>query len=333
VARRILDQGLRNPEEVRREVRQDGRIRCSASSCYFPEPPANRTPPQGRPLRRSRTAWTSVPETPGRRFERWALAPVGARSLPSLPKLQGLLLGHETCVHLLPLPAAACRLGELALRTGLRLGLVLPPLFGPREARKGLALAAALLALDPTLEVTANDVGTLAALRTRLGPSVPLALGRLLVPQRNDPRLTRFPREHGAWEVLSEPPLEHLEVLFDRFRASRMEVSIPLGWPRTLPSRPMSIHLGPSLLSVARACPTWNETLQEPGAGRPFVSPESCPRPCLERSRLLRDPEGGESFRVEQNCVLADLPLPEAPLPRTANRWILHLRPAPGIDH
>ncbi|HOU54264.1 MAG TPA: peptidase U32 family protein [Myxococcota bacterium] len=328
LARKVLDQDLRDPKEVRREVRMDGRITCSRSSCYFPDPlPASpgRRAPNSRPPAGS---WTPVPETPAGPIPRWALLPFGTVALPPGEGLEGVLLGHETCVHLLPTPATARRLGHQAIAAGLGLGLVLPPLFGSQEARRGLALAEALLALHPGTEVTANDVGTLAALRTHLGETFPVALGRLLVPQRNDPRLARFPKDHPARGVLSEPPLPHLEALVQRFGACRVEVSIPLRWPDPPLPWPLGVHLGPSLLSVARSCPTFNEPLEGPGSGRPFGIPAACPRPCLGRSRRLRDRDGGESFRVQENNVLVDLPLPEGSLPTSMTRWILHHVPA-----
>lgn len=328
VARRILDRDLRYPEEVRREVRMDGRIRCSPSSCYFPEdPPApGRDLPRPRPRANPRSAfrWSPVPEVPDRRIGRWGLLPFGTRDLPTLEGLEGVLVGHETCVHLMPSPAAARGLARQILEAGRRLGLVLPPLFGTREARKGLALAEAILSLHPEADITAGDAGTLAALREGLGWSFPLALGRLLVPQRNDPRLARFPPGHPARDVLPNLAMGHLEALVDRFRVSRVEISIPIRWPRSALPWPTGVHLGPTLLSVARACPTFNGLLQGPGEGRPFVAPETCPRPCLGRSRAVRDRDGGESFLVEDNGVWTGLPLPEGPPPDPVDRWILH---------
>ncbi len=325
-ARRVLDGTVSGTDAVQAAVRAEG-IRCAPETCHYPVPGPGRRP----------AAWPRAPMDPlpaaapdlpraEAAVEVDVELPPGLEPATAWPRwVAGVRIGHETCEHLLP-PASV--LAEWLARldgTGLRVTLVLPPLFGERGPRRGMRLAETLRARGGArTEVVANDLGTLVALRGRLGPDPVVTLGRNLVAQRLDPRL--LPRVGGDDAVRTVLPLHwaHLEAAARLAGVDRLELSGPARWPEfpgTVLHR-ATLHLGWALNAVSRACHTLADLEFEARGIRPFGIPLACHRPCLGRERRLHPSGGTEAFLSRGNALFSPTE-PAEPLPAWVDRVVM----------
>jgi len=324
-ARAALDGDLATPGMIRDRVASEGRIRCSVATCYYPDldPPRAPRSRNGQPASATGLAARAapVPDWAAGVSERFWSPPDAARPGPLPDGVDGLYLGSEACVHLLPSPAVARAWGAFAPR----IVLALPPLLGAAESRRGLRLAAALASTFPgRVEVTANDLGTLGALRDLLPPGTELALGRVFVPQRVDPRLRRFGSVRGAG-MRHALPEAHLAEVARICGARRAELSASDVWPAWgggLPDR-WTAHAGPVLLSVSRACTLLARAAGEVHGGMPYAIPTRCDRPCAGVETPMALANGGERFVMRGNALLAPAE-PVGAAPPFVDRVVLH---------
>ncbi len=326
-ARRILDQVVPpRPEQVQDIARGSG-IRCTLDACHYPDV---RNLPPGPRLRLERPVTNQFPEVPAAQAE----SPEVLVALPATEKLllplpaqaSGAWLGHETCVHLLPSPAQLRGSLSRVASAGLRPALVLPPLFGNADVAKGLKLVEVLASVEgPRTRVTANDIGTLVALRDLLGPDAELIIGRVMVAQRTDPRLRRGNAGENLTGKAHALPLAHLDSIAATCGARRIEVSTPGAWPpfdgRLIEHA--TLHVGPALNAVSRACHTLANFYAEIHGVRPFLVPSRCSRPCVGRDLELRLHDGPEVFWSCGNALYSE-PGSPGPIPTWVDRVILH---------
>ncbi len=320
-ARRLLDSSIADRVEAEKDVRREQAVECSPAKCYYPaiEHRGKPTPVAPQPAEPTVVPQTNLPIH--------ALLFAGANTVDVPDGMAGIYLGHETCVHLLPSLSLLRKLASSAIDRGMEVRLVLPPLFADRELRAGLKLAAALATLAPgRSEVTANDVGTLIALREELGDSVGRTLGRLLVFQRHDPRLLRWKESAETVALVNAMPAPHIGAIGEMALARRAEVSPSREWQKWEAKGidRLTLHAGPGLLSMGRACVTLAGIAAETSGVRSFQVPTHCDRPCLTRHRKVSVPGSGESYLVHCNAMLAPLAFPNA-LPAEVDRIVIHL--------
>ena len=325
-ARQVLGGAVSGTDAVRDVVRAAG-IRCAPETCHYPVPgPARRI-----------ARWPRLPMPPlpaqapalpraGAPVQIGVELPPGREPPTAWPGwVAGVRIGHETCEHLLPTPSMLTGWLSRLDGSGLRVTLVLPPLFGTRAPRHGLDLARTLLAHGGTgIEVVANDLGTLVALRRQLGPEAALTLGRNLVAQRLDPRLQ--PRVAAGDAARTVHPLHwaQLEAAAGLAGVDRLELSGPAAWP-DFPGtvlRRATLHVGWALNAVSRACHTLAEIEFETGGVRSFQIPRACARPCLDREHRLHPSGGLEVFRSRGNALSSPTESAQ-PLPAWVDRVVI----------
>jgi hypothetical protein len=203
-----------------------------------------------------------------------------------------LYLGTESCAWRLPGKAELAAALDAARTRGAGFSLVTPFLDEPGLDR-ALALVRALPE-DPALEVVANDLGLVEALRSS-GWSGTLVAGRLLTRQRRGPGFQRFgdaPADARAalrGSALDAPAF--VDLLGSRYGVRRFELD-DLVQGVAVPALPPGVHLSlyrPWLLVTAtRNCPWIFD-------GRTWDRSRGCARPCRGQSLRL-DPADESLF-------------------------------------
>lgn len=325
-ARRILDMDDATTENTKILVRRNERLQCSQASCYYPDSPttASTSPRRRPPPPEPKAPWnTARPPWVPRAASLYGFAESDEAPTPPPEAFEGIAVGHETCAHLLPSRGRLRQWLDALVRH--RLILVLPPLYGPAQQRQGLALARlAASQQDVPVEISANDLGTLHALRKELGPQGALTMGRLVVWTHNDPRLTRRPSVLAADSLHAGIPMAHLETVARMLGIHRATLSVPNGWPKwrsTVVDR-LTIDAGPALLSTGRACGVLAERAGRTMGGHPFIVPERCDRPCLGARSDAHIVEESERFILDGNALYAPT-TPLGPVPDAVDRVIL----------
>jgi hypothetical protein len=211
-----------------------------------------------------------------------------------------LYLGSEFCVWRLPSPHQLGRAIRAAAARGLGFTLVTPFLDEPGLDR-ALALVRRLPA-DPGVEVVANDLGLLEALRAEGWPGT-LVAGRLLTRQRRGPGV----QSHGslppaAARALRGSALESpafVALLGAAYGVRRFELD-DLVQGVEVPQLPAGVRLSlyrPHLLVTAtRNCPWIFD-------GRTWDRSRSCARPCRGRQLRLAPAAGGGSALALAGCA------------------------------
>lgn len=322
-ARRLIDAKIPDLAAVRRTVVEAG-LTCSAGVCHYPDIRTDVPLPSARPIRRGEgPSWDPPPP-----FDGGTLVSVPPDAGPELCMpdwADGARVGDETCVHLLPSPARLRRWMESIAEAGKGASLVLPAFFGDRDLRRGMRLVEAFAAeCGATPRVTANDVGGLLAVREVLGPDAELSMGRLFLPQRTDARLWRRRPDDFALTPAAIP-WKTLDAVAEAAGVRRIEMSIQARWPPTggrLLQRG-TLHLGPALTAVGRACETLADLAWRESGNRPYLSPTRCWRPCLGRRRDLRMNDGPEVVTVRGNALYFDPP-ELGSMPGWVDRRVVH---------
>jgi len=329
LARRILDEDVRTSDDVKGQVRTKGVLKCSDSTCQYLGLRPSKDFISVR--RKGRVTDPTIPQAP-----RWAnggedlfffLPPaIGPSRVRVSDDIAGVYLGHETCIHLLPAPKGLKAFVKHFIGEGLHTVLVLPPLFGEGEARRGMNLAKALMeAGEKRPEVVVNDLGTAHALREWFGANLDLGLGRLLVHQRLDARLGRWTETPDVDHMLSAVPRKHLQEALPLVGAGRLEFSASNHGPEFECAGPTScsVHNGPALVSLSRACVTLARLASVEQGFSPFLIPSHCNRPCLGRMESSNLKDGGEGYLVKGNAVFVRTEPKDQPPPGT-DRIVLH---------
>ncbi|HWR98338.1 MAG TPA: hypothetical protein VN317_07925 [Candidatus Methanoperedens sp.] len=215
-------------------------------------------------------------------MERAVFVPDLDRLPPPAETYDRFYLGSEFCVSRLPGERGLHEAVAAAFRRGMGFSLVTPFLDEPGLER-ALALVRALPD-DPRIEVVANDLGLIVALRDA-GWAGALVAGRLLTRQRRGPGVESFGAVPAAAaaalraSALDSPAFVGLLVSLYGVRRFELDdlvqgISVP-----PLPARVrLSLYRPWLLVTATRNCPwvfdgrTWER--------------EGCARPC--RGRLLR---------------------------------------------
>lgn len=319
LARRVIDRDFRSRKAVRRMVLTDPRVKCSPPRCYYPVRRNVRV--VGGAPKRLRFRKPEPPSWSKPDHELYFLLPPGHMEVPE--GVRGVYVGHETCVHMLPDRSFASECWSSILAKGLQIGLILPPLYGNREANIGRDLVETLASVSSsTCEVTINDLGTLYDIASVFKDRVSIAIGRNLATGRNDPRLCRL-KEAGA-DLLSDYQVSHISQAAKLGPVTRVEISEPITWPvwkQELPQH-ITVHAGPALLATGRACNFLADLLEARFKGRMYYIPERCSRHCLGQQKDLHLASGEVFFAIENAIYTGTNPM--GSVPTQVDRVILH---------